>query len=211
MKNNVDYTLYLCTDRELMSSNTIEESVEKAIAGGCTVVQLREKNCSSREFYELALRVKEVTSGSGVPLIIDDRVDIAVAAGADGVHVGQSDLPAAEVRKIIGDGKIVGVSASTVGAALKAQQDGADYIGVGAMYATATKTDTRIVSREELAAIREAVTIPIVIIGGINKDTVRNFKGMGVDGIAVVSAIVAQPDVELAAREMYELACEIKR
>lgn len=211
MKNNVDYTLYLCTDRELMSSNTIEESVEKAIAGGCTVVQLREKNCSSREFYELALRVKEVTSGSGVPLIIDDRVDIAVAAGADGVHVGQSDLPAAEVRKIIGEDKIVGVSASTVGAALKAQQDGADYIGVGAMYATATKTDTRIVSREELAAIREAVTIPIVIIGGINKDTVLNFKGMGVDGIAVVSAIVAQPDVELAAREMYELACEIKR
>ena len=211
MKNNVDYTLYLCTDRELMSSNTIEESVEKAIAGGCTVVQLREKNCSSREFYELALRVKEVTSGSGVPLIIDDRVDIAVAVGADGVHVGQSDLPAAEVRKIIGEDKIVGVSASTVGAALKAQQDGADYIGVGAMYATATKTDTRIVSREELAAIREAVTIPIVIIGGINKDTVLNFKGMGVDGIAVVSAIVAQPDVELAAREMYELACEIKR
>lgn len=211
MKNNVDYTLYLCTDRELMSSNTIEESVEKAIAGGCTVVQLREKNCSSREFYELALRVKEVTSGSGVPLIIDDRVDIAVAAGADGVHVGQSDLPAAEVRKIIGEDKIVGVSASTVGAALKAQQDGADYIGVGAMYATATKTDTRIVSREELAAIREAVTIPIVIIGGINKDTVLNFKGMGVDGIAVVSAIVAQSDVELAAREMYELACEIKR
>lgn len=211
MKNNVDYTLYLCTDRELMTSKTIEESVEKAVAGGCTVVQLREKNCSSREFYELAVRVKEVTSKSGIPLIINDRVDIAVAADADGVHVGQSDLPASEVRKIIGPDKLVGVSASTVGAALKAQQDGADYIGVGAMYATATKTDARPVSREELAAIREAVNIPIVIIGGVNKDTVLNFKGMGIDGIAVVSAIVSQPDVELAAREMYELACEMKR
>ncbi len=205
MKNKVDYSLYLCTDRGLMSSSTIEENVRAALKGGVTVVQLREKDCSSREFFNYAVRVKEITEQYRVPLIINDRVDIALAVGADGIHVGQSDLPCREVRKLAGSGMIVGVSASSLEEAVKAEQDGADYIGVGAMYATGTKNDAEIVTIDELDSIRRAVRIPIVVIGGINKKTIPNFKHRGIDGIAVVSAIVAQPDVENAARELLEM------
>lgn len=204
MKNKIDYTLYLCTDRDLMSSATIEENVELAIKGGCTVIQLREKNCSSKEFYDLAVSVKKITDKYNVPLIINDRVDIAMAVDAAGVHIGQSDLPADVVRRIIGDDKIIGVSTAKLEEALKAVKDGADYLGVGAMYSTDTKTDARPVTMEELKEIRKNVNIPIVVIGGINMNTLGNFKNMGIDGLAVVSAIVAQPDVEKAAKDMYE-------
>ncbi len=204
MKNKIDYTLYLCTDRDLMSSATIEENVELAIKGGCTVIQLREKNCSSKEFYDLAVNVKKITDKYNVPLIINDRVDIAMAVDAAGVHIGQSDLPADVVRRIIGDDKIIGVSTAKLEEALKAVKDGADYLGVGAMYSTDTKTDARPVTMEELKEIRKNVDIPIVVIGGINMNTLGNFKNMGIDGLAVVSAIVAQPDVEKAAKDMYE-------
>lgn len=203
MKKNIDYTLYLCTDRDLMSSATLEESVELAVKGGVTVVQLREKKCSSREFYEMAVNVKKITDTYGVPLIINDRADIAAAVNADGVHIGQSDMPIAAVRKIIGENKIIGVSAARLEEAVMAQKEGADYLGVGAMYATNTKTDARPVTMEELKKIRNAVEIPIVCIGGINMDTLWNFKNIGIDGLAVVSAIVAKEDVEGAAREMY--------
>ncbi len=202
MKPKVDYSLYLCTDRGLMTTDTVEESVELALDGGCTVIQLREKTCSSREFYELALRVKAITSRRGVPLIINDRVDICLAAGADGVHVGQSDLPADQVRRLLGEDRILGVSARTLEEALEAQANGADYLGVGAMYATSTKTDAEVVSMDTLRAIRRAVEIPIVVIGGINRDTVEHFKGMGIDGLAVVSAVVAQKDIRAAAQEL---------
>lgn len=205
MKHGIDYCLYLCTDRRLMTSPTIEASVESALRGGTTVIQLREKDCSSREFYELGLRVKKITERYNAPLIINDRVDIALAVGAAGVHVGQGDLPCKVVREIVGPDMIVGVSAATLDEAVRAEQDGADYLGVGAMYATATKTDTRPVSMEELLKIRAAVKIPIVVIGGINKQTLGNFKGTGVDGLAVVSAIVAQPDPEAAARELLRM------
>ncbi|MDP4133414.1 MAG: thiamine phosphate synthase [Bacillota bacterium] len=205
MKSKIDYTLYLCTDRKLMTTNTIEECVELAVIGGCTVVQLREKECSSLEFYNLALRVKEITDRYKVPLIINDRIDIALAVDAAGVHVGQSDLPPAVVRKIIGEDKILGVSASSLSEAVKAQEDGADYLGVGAMYSTATKTDAEIVTMEQLKEIRRAVDIPIVVIGGINKNTVCNFKGLGIDGLAVVSAVVAQKDISAASRELIKL------
>ncbi len=188
-----------------MTSPTIEASVESALRGGTTVIQLREKDCSSREFYELGLRVKKITERYNTPLIINDRVDIALAVGAAGVHVGQGDLPCKVVREIVGPDMIVGVSAATLEEAVRAEQDGADYLGVGAMYATATKTDTRPVSMEELLKIRAAVKIPIVVIGGINKQTLGNFKGTGVDGLAVVSAIVAQPDPEAAARELLRM------
>ncbi len=204
MKNKIDYTLYLCTDRDLMSSATIEENVELAIKGGCTVIQLREKNCSSKEFYDLAVSVKKITDKYNVPLIINDRVDIAMAVDAAGVHIGQSDLPADVVRRIIGDDKIIGISTAKLDEALKAVKDGADYLGVGAMYSTDTKTDARPVTMEELKEIRKNVDIPIVVIGGINMNTLGNFKNMGIDGLAVVSAIVAQPDVEKAAKDMYE-------
>lgn len=205
MKREVDYSLYLCTDRDLMTSATVEESVELAIRGGATVVQLREKACSSREFYQLALRVKAITQRHGVPFIINDRADIALAAGADGVHVGQSDLPCPVVRAMVRPDKIVGVSAATVEEAVQAEQQGADYIGVGAMYATGTKTDARIVTPQVLDQIRQQVKLPIVVIGGINKNTIPHFKNRGIQGVAVVSAIVAQPDVEQAARELLQL------
>lgn len=205
MKHGIDYSLYLCTDRRLMTSPTIEASAESALRGGTTVIQLREKDCSSREFYELGLRVKKITERYNAPLIINDRVDIALAVGAAGVHVGQGDLPCKVVREIVGPDMIVGVSAATLEEAVQAEEDGADYLGVGAMYATATKTDTRPVSMEELLKIRAAVKIPIVVIGGINKQTLGNFKGTGVDGLAVVSAIVAQPDPEAAARELLRM------
>ena len=205
MKHGIDYSLYLCTDRRLMTSPTIEASAESALRGGTTVIQLREKDCSSREFYELGLRVKKITERYNAPLIINDRVDIALAVGAAGVHVGQGDLPCKVVREIVGPDMIVGVSAATLDEAVQAEEDGADYLGVGAMYATATKTDTRPVSMEELLKIRAAVKIPIVVIGGINKQTLGNFKGTGVDGLAVVSAIVAQPNPEAAARELLRM------
>lgn len=205
MKHGIDYSLYLCTDRRLMTSPTIEASAESALRGGTTVIQLREKDCSSREFYELGLRVKKITDAYHAPLIINDRVDIALAVGAAGVHVGQGDLPCKVVREIVGPDMIVGVSAATLDEAVQAEEDGADYLGVGAMYATATKTDTRPVSMEELLKIRAAVKIPIVVIGGINKQTLGNFKGTGVNGLAVVSAIVAQPDPEAAARELLRM------
>jgi thiamine-phosphate pyrophosphorylase len=205
MKHNVDYTLYLVTDRDLMSSKTIEESVTDAIAGGATIVQLREKDTSSREFYELAMRVHKITKNANVPLIINDRVDIALAIDAEGVHIGQSDLPCNIVRKIIGADKIIGVSASNLEEALAAQSDGADYLGVGAMYATGTKTDANLTTLDELRAIRRSVDLPIVVIGGINKRTIPGFAGIGIDGIAVVSAIVSQPDVTKAAGEIKAL------
>ncbi|PWJ52504.1 thiamine phosphate synthase [Faecalicatena contorta] len=201
-KNEIDYTLYLCTDRELMSTETLEEAVERAIKGGCTVIQLREKNCTSQEFYETAKRIHEITKRFNVPLIINDRVDIALAVDADGVHVGQSDLPAAVVRSIIGGDKIVGVSATNLSEAKQAVLDGADYLGVGAMYQTDTKTDAQTVTMEELKGIRSAVDVPIVVIGGINQKTLDNFKGMGIDGLAVVSAVIAADNIEQAAQDM---------
>lgn len=205
-KADIDYTLYLCTDRRLMTCDTIERSVELAIAGGAAVVQLREKDCSSREFYELALKVKAVTSKKNVPLIINDRLDICQAVGADGVHLGQSDIPCSIARKILGDSAIIGVSAATPEEAVQAQRDGADYLGVGAVFATSTKTDTRVVTPETIREIRAAVTIPFVVIGGVNKDNISSLYGLGINGAAVVSAIVAQDDIEGAAREMRKAA-----
>ena len=203
-KQEIDYTLYLCTDRDLMSTDTIEEAVEQAVKGGCTVVQLREKDCSSLEFYETALRVKKITDEHKIPLIINDRVDIALAVNADGVHVGQDDLPAASVRRILGGDKVIGVSAGSVREAVIAREDGADYLGVGAMHATSTKTDADVTTVEELKKIREMVDLPIVAIGGMNKQTLPELKGTGVDGIAVVSAVIAADDIERAASELSE-------
>ena len=185
-----------------MTAPTIEEAVESAVRGGCSVVQLREKTASSLEFYEYAQRVKHITGKYNVPLIINDRVDIAMAVDADGVHVGQSDLPAAVARSMIGKDKILGVSASSLAEAVAARDAGADYLGVGAMFATGTKTEAEITSMDELRRIRDEIKIPVVVIGGINLVTVPLFKGFNIDGIAVVSAILSKPDIEAAAREL---------
>ena len=205
MRPDIDYTLYLVTDSSLMSTGTIEESVELAIAGGVTLVQLREKDVSSRIFYETALRVKAITQAYGVPMIINDRLDIAQAVDAEGVHVGQDDLPVSVVRRIMGPDKIIGVSAGNLAAAQSAAAAGADYLGIGAMYATGTKPNAGLTDLEELKRIRASVFIPIVVIGGISKDNLLNFCHLGIDGLAVVSAIIAQPDITEAARELKSL------
>ncbi len=202
----IDYSLYLCTDRELMSCSTLEECVESALKGGVTVVQLREKHASSRDFYITGLKIREITNRYNVPLIINDRLDIALAVGADGVHLGQSDL-SCEVVKKIAPHLIVGVTAHNKAEALEAEREGADYIGVGAMRATGTKKEAKVISPSELVAIRKSVELPMVLIGGINKDIVPDLKGKG-DGIAVVSAIVAQQDIQGAARELKRLWTE---
>ena len=202
MKDKVDYSLYLVTDRTLMSTKTLEEAVEKAILGGCTIIQLREKAVSSQEFYKLALSMREVTKKHQIPLIINDRVDIALAVDADGIHIGQSDLPASIVRRLIGKDKLLGVSVSTAEEGRQAVSEGADYLGVGAMFTTCTKADAQIVTMEELDRIRKAVQIPIVVIGGINRQTAGRFKGCGINGLAVVSDIIAQEDIEAAAKDL---------
>lgn len=209
MRPKIDLSLYLVTDRDLMTTPTLEEAVEEAISGGVTLVQLREKKASSRDFYELAVRIKVVTDRHDIPLIINDRADIALGAHAAGVHVGQADIPARVAREIMGDDKIVGVSISNTEEAIKAQEDGADYLGVGPMFSTDTKKDAEPVSYEEFLRIRESVHIPIVVIGGINENTIPTFKGADIQGIAVVSAIMAAKDVSGKARRLRDLTREV--
>jgi len=209
VKPRIDLSLYLVTDRDLMTTPTLEEAVEEAIYGGVTLVQLREKKASSRDFYELAVRIKAVTDRHDIPLIINDRADIALGAHAAGVHVGQADIPARVAREIMGDDKIVGVSISNTEEAIKAQEDGADYLGVGPMFSTDTKKDAEPVSFEEFLRIRESVHIPIVVIGGINENTISTFKGADIQGIAVVSAIMAAKDVSGKARRLRDLTREV--
>jgi thiamine-phosphate pyrophosphorylase len=211
MKPQIDYTLYLVTDRALMNAPTLEQAVEQAINGGCTLVQLREKEASSREFYRIAVNIKRITDYYRVPLLINDRVDLALAVDAAGVHVGQSDLPAALVRRIIGPHKIIGVSAATLAEAVQAEQDGADYLGVGAMFATDTKSDVPLVTFAELKRIKESVGLPLVAIGGINEKTIPQFAGSGIAGVAAVSAVLAGSDIQAAAQRLKSLFLEIKQ
>ena len=211
MHNRADYRLYLVTDRNCLQQQTLEQAVEQAILGGVTLVQLREKAIASKEFYERALRIKAICHHYNVPLLINDRVDIALAVEADGVHIGQSDLPCGVVRQILGKDKIIGVSARTAQQAIQAQADGADYLGVGAMFATSTKQDAQTVSIASLTQIRQAVTLPIVAIGGINHTTLPALQqalqaaDTSIDGVAVVSAILGQKDVKLASEQLKEM------
>ena len=202
MKPDIDYTLYLCTDRQLMTTETIEESVELAIQGGVTVVQLREKECTSREFYEMAKAVKTITDAYEVPLIINDRIDIALAVGADGVHLGQKDIPVGVARDLLGADKIVGATANTVELAKEAWHSGADYLGAGDVFGTTTKSDTKHITLDDLKAIRDAVEIPVVAIGGVNEENIALLKPTGVDGAAVISAVVGQKDITAAAEKL---------
>lgn len=202
MKPDIDYTLYLCTDRNLMTTETIEESVELAIKGGVSVVQLREKDCTSREFYQLARAVKTITDAYEIPLLINDRVDIALAVGADGVHLGQKDIPVRAARNLLGADKIVGATANTIELAEEAWQSGADYLGVGDIFGTTTKSDTKHITLEELKAIRAAVQIPVVAIGGVNEENISLLRETGVEGAAVISAVIGQKDITAAAERL---------
>ncbi|MCX5821657.1 MAG: thiamine phosphate synthase [Deltaproteobacteria bacterium] len=205
VRQNMDFTLYLVTDRRWLGDRTLWDSVEEAIRGGATLVQLREKEISSKDYLELAQRVKEVTDRHDIPLIINDRIDIALAVDADGVHLGPEDLTVPLARKLLGVGKIIGASAASVDEALLFQAQGADYLGVGAVFPTATKRGTEKVGLEDLRGIKSAVHIPVVAIGGINAENAKPVMETGVDGVAVVSAIMAQTDIREAARQLLSL------
>ncbi len=206
MVHEVDYTLYLVTDRMLVGTQTLQRCVEQALAGGVTLVQLREKHLDTDSFIELGKPVKYLCDAHNVPLVINDRVDVALELGADGVHLGQGDMDAAQARALLGPDRILGVSATNVEEALKAEADGADYLGVGAMFTTLTKADASYVSLETLAAIRDAVQLPIVTIGGMDERTIPLCGPCKVQGFAVVSALVGQPDVCLAAKRLKHCA-----
>lgn len=188
--------LYAVTDRSWVGKQTLYEQVESALRGGVTCLQLREKELDEAAFLEEAVEMKKLCAKYGVPFIINDNVQIALKCGADGVHVGQSDMAAGNVRRAVGDKMIVGVSAQTVEQALAAQAAGADYLGVGAVFPTSTKSDAREVSRQTLKDICAAVDIPVTAIGGINKGNMAELSGTGVDGVALVSAIFAAEDIE---------------
>ncbi|MGN1266646.1 MAG: thiamine phosphate synthase [Dorea sp.] len=200
-----DLLLYAVTDRAWLNGETLYEQVEKAIKGGATFIQLREKELAEDEFLEEAKEIKKLCAAHKVPFVINDNVEIALAMDADGVHVGQSDMEAGDVREKLGPNKIIGVSAQTVEQALLAEKSGADYLGVGAVFPTGSKDDADDVSHETLKEICKAVHIPVIAIGGISKKNVLELSGTGICGIAVISAIFAQPAIEVATKELKKL------
>lgn len=202
MKSSIDYRLYLVTDRDVLVDTDIYNAVEEAIKGGVTVVQIREKKLGTLEFYNLAVKIKSITDKYKVPLIINDRLDIAKAVDAAGVHLGQNDMPADIARSIIGENKILGVSTNTLEEAQKAESQGADYVGVGAMFPTTTKDDARAVSVQCLKEIKEGISIPVVAIGGINEKNVALLKMANIDGIAVVSDILGKRCIKSSAQKL---------
>ncbi|WP_166510430.1 thiamine phosphate synthase [Desulfallas thermosapovorans] len=202
----IDYALYLVTDRHYLGGRDLVAEVLKAVAGGVTVVQLREKNANSRDFYQLALALKEALVPRGVPLIINDRLDIALAADADGLHVGQEDLPVTVVRPLLGEDKIIGLSVSNEEELREGENTGADYLGVGPVFATPTKDDAAApLGIEKLRLLRQKTRLPLVAIGGIDLDNLKAVRDTGMDGVAVVSALMTSPDIQAAARRMINL------
>ena len=197
--------LYAVTDSRWLNGNSLAEVVEKALAGGVTCVQLREKHLPFDEFLRTAKEIKVLCQNSHVPFIVDDNLDIALACDADGLHIGQNDMPAAKARQLLGPDKILGVSAQTAQQAVTACRDGADYLGVGAVFPTGTKTDAVEVPLDMLKTITAAVDIPVVAIGGINADNIAQLSGTGIAGAAVVSAIFAQKDIKKAAANLRQL------
>ena len=201
---NLDLSLYLVTDK----SDDVEKflnTIEEAIKGGVSVVQIREKTADTLDFYNLALKVKKITDKYSVPLIINDRVDVALAVDADGVHVGQSDMPCDVTRKLIGPDKILGVSAATIPEAKKAERDGADYIGTGAIFPTATKDDAPKITKKDLTDIVDSINIPVVAIGGINLDNAFELKDTGIKGLSVVSAIMSSQNPKESSEKLLNI------
>jgi thiamine-phosphate pyrophosphorylase len=206
MLNPGDLLLYLCTDRAQLGGRPVAGAVEEAVAGGATMVQLREKDASAREFYETALELRKVTERLGVPLVINDRLDIALAAGADGLHIGQSDIPLGAARALLGKSRFIGVSVGSPGEAMAAERGGADYLGAGAVYPTSSKDGVgEAIGLLGLSAIADAVGIPVVAIGGVSAENAAGVMGTGVAGIAVISAILSQPDIREAAHSLRDV------
>ena len=202
--NDIDLSLYLVTDK----SDDVEKflrTIEEGIKGGVSVVQIREKTADTLDFYNLALKVKEITAKYDVPLIINDRVDVALAVDADGVHVGQTDMPCDVTRALVGPDKIVGVSAATIEEAKKAERDGADYIGSGAVFPTSTKDDAPKITKKDLKEIVDSISIPVVAIGGINLNNAHELNGTGIAGLSVVSAIMSSDNPKKSAEELLNI------
>lgn len=201
---NIDLSLYLVTD----NSDDVEKflnTIEEGIKGGVTVVQIREKTADTLEFYNLALKVNEITTKYDVPLIINDRVDVALAIDADGVHVGQSDMPCSVTRRLIGEDKILGVSAATIEEAKKAEKDGADYIGTGAVFPTATKDDAPKITKKDLKEIVDSINIPVVAIGGITLENASQLNDTGIAGLSVVSAIMSSENPKESSEKLLNI------
>ncbi|MDD6771838.1 MAG: thiamine phosphate synthase [Inconstantimicrobium porci] len=201
--------LYAVTDRKWLTGRTLEHDVEECLKGGATFIQLREKNMDQASLLKEAFIIKDLCRKYNVPFVIDDDVDAAIKCDADGIHVGQSDMEAGDVRAKIGPDKILGVSAHTVEEAVRAEKRGADYLGVGAVFSTTTKLDACDVSAETLSEICNAVSIPVVAIGGISHDNILELKGTGVDGVAVISALFAQKDIRKATEDLRKLSEEM--
>jgi len=202
--NNIDLSLSLVTDNSDDEEKFLK-TIEEAINGGVTVVQIREKTADTLDFYNLALKVKEITTKYNVPLIINDRVDVALAVDADGVHVGQSDMPCDITRELIGENKILGVSAATIDEAKKAEKDGADYIGTGAVFPTSTKDDAPSITKKDLKNIVDSINIPVVAIGGINIENANELKNTGISGLSVVSAIMSADNPKKASEKLLNI------
>ena len=201
--------LYAITDRSWLGEKSLAQEVEEAIKGGATFIQVREKNLAFDEFLSIAKDVKKITDKYKVPFVINDNVDIAVEADADGVHIGQGDEVINEARKKLDKDKIIGLSVHTVEEALNAQKNGADYIGVGAVFNTSSKSDASSVDLDTLKEICASVDIPVVAIGGINEDNILELKGSGIDGVAIISAIFAKTDIQKAAKSLFNLSSQV--
>lgn len=204
-------TLYAVTDRTWVKDTTLMDQVKEALEGGITFLQLREKHLSKEEFIKEAREMKKLSKKYKVPFVINDNIEVALAVDADGVHIGQDDMSVEEARKLLGEDKIIGVSAHNVEEAIKAQKGGADYLGVGAVCATSTKKDANVVSKEEIKKICHTVEIPVVAIGGIKKENIKTLEGTDVDGVAVVSAIFAAKDIKKDTKQLRSLVEEMKQ
>ena len=204
-----DFLLYAVTDRSWLHGKTLDEQVEEALKGGATFVQLREKNLDEEHFLEEAKSIKELCGRYQVPFVINDNVKIAQEIDADGVHVGQSDMEAGNVRAVLGEEKIIGVTAKTVEQAVAAEKNGADYLGVGAAFPTGSKADAGVIDHAMYQKISDAVSIPVIAIGGITAENIMELSGNGLSGVAVISAIFAQPDIEAATRKLRFLSQEM--
>lgn len=211
MKAQPDYSIYLVTDDGCLQGRALIDCVREALDGGVTLVQYRAKTASSAEMYDEALQLKALCDSFKVPLIINDRLDIAMAVGAAGVHLGQDDLPCAAARKILGEGYIIGVSAHNPAEAKAALQSGADYLGCGAVFGTATKADVKKLGTDGLAAICKAKGLPVVGIGGVTADNYREVRAAGADGAAIVSGILAQPDIRTTVRAIARVSQEFTK
>lgn len=207
----IDYSLYLCTNSEMDVDYPLEYCVEQSILGGVTIVQIREKEKNYDEFFQIASRIKKVTDKYNIPLIINDNLDVAKNIKADGIHIGQNDISCLEARKILGPEKIIGVTVTNLREAKKAIEDGASYLGVGAIYKSTTKKDALVVSVDKLRKIVDYSSIPVIVIGGINKNTIPMLEGIKIDGYAMIRPILAQKNIISSTKKLKRLIYNNKK